>query len=134
VTNANDGLANQWIDGALHVMNAFAQNGAPEAAVAGWTGRWWSHWGPLDLVPMGDKVVAAVPATLTPFADASEISVTDRLLGRVAVANGYENFGEAVRRVADASGEITSVWFGGLQLAREADLAAELAQRHPPAG
>jgi CubicO group peptidase (beta-lactamase class C family) len=134
VTNANDGLANQWIDGALHVMNAFAQNGAPEAAVAGWTGRWWSHWGPLDLVPMGDKVVAAVPATLTPFADASEISVTDRLLGRVAVANGYENFGEAVRRVADTSGEITSVWFGGLQLAREADLAAELAQRHPPAG
>jgi CubicO group peptidase (beta-lactamase class C family) len=133
-TNANDGLANQWIDGALHIMNAFAQNGAPEPAVADWTGRWWSHWGPFDLVPMGGKVVAAVPAMLTPFADASEISVTDRLLGRVGLANGYGNHGETVRRIADASGDITSVWFGGIELAREADLAAELTRRHPAAG
>jgi CubicO group peptidase (beta-lactamase class C family) len=134
VTNANDGLANQWIDGALHIMNAFALNGAPEPAVADWTGRWWSHWGPLDLVPMGDKVVAAAPGTLTPLADASEISVAGRIVGRVAVANGYGNFGETVRRVADDGGEITSVWLGGLELAREADLAAELTKRHPAAG
>jgi hypothetical protein len=72
-------------------MNAFAVNGAPAPAVADWTGRWWSHWGPVDLVPMGDKVVAAVPAALTPLADASEISVTDRLVGRIALANGYGN-------------------------------------------
>jgi CubicO group peptidase (beta-lactamase class C family) len=134
VTNANDGLANQWIDGALHIMIAFALNGAPEPSIADWTGRWWSHWAPLDLVPMGDKVVAAVPATLTPFADASEISVTNRLLGRIAVASGYGNYGETVRRVADASGDITSVWLGGIELAREADLATELNQRHPAAG
>jgi CubicO group peptidase (beta-lactamase class C family) len=134
VTNANDGLANQWIDGALHIMNAFALNGAPEPAVAGWTGRWWSHWGPLDLVPMGDKVVTAVPAMLTPLADASEIGVTDRLLGRIGLANGYGNHGETVRRIADASGDITSVWFGGIELAREADLAAELTKRHPAVG
>ena len=42
--------------------------------------------------------------------------------------------GETVRRIADASGEITSVWFGGMQLTREADLAAELTKRHPTAG
>ena len=83
---------------------------------------------------MGGKVVAAVPATLTPFADASEISVTDRLVGRIALANGYGNHGESVRRIADASGEITSVWLGGIELAREADLAAELTKRHPAAG
>ena len=134
VTNANDGLANPWIDGALHIMNAFALNGAPESAVAGWTGRWWSHWGALDLVPMGGKVLAAVPATLTPLADASEISVSDRLLGRIGLANGYGSHGEAVRRVADASGEITGVWLGGIELKGEADLAAELTQRHPAAG
>lgn len=134
VTNANDGLANPWIDGALHIMNAFAVNGAPEPAVADWTGRWWSHWGAFDLVPMGDKVVAAVPATLTPLADASEISVADRLLGRIAVANGYGSCGEAVRRMTDADGEIKSIWFGGIELAREADLAVELEQRHPAGG
>ena len=122
VTNANDGLSIPWIDGALQIMNAFALNGAPAPAVADWTGRWWSHWGPVDLVPMGDKVVAAVPAALTPLADASEISVTDRLLGRIALANGYGNHGETVRRVADASGDIRSVWLGGIELASEADL------------
>jgi D-alanyl-D-alanine carboxypeptidase len=89
-----------------------------------------SHWGPVDLVPMGDKVVAAVPAALTPLADASEISATERLLGRIALANGYGNHGETVRRVADASGDIRSVWLGGIELASEADLAAELTRRH----
>jgi CubicO group peptidase (beta-lactamase class C family) len=133
VTNANDGLSIPWIDGALQIMNAFALNGAPAPAVADWTGRWWSHWGPVDLVPMGDKVVAAAPAALTPLADASEISVTDRLLGRIALANGYGNHGETVRRVADAGGDIRSVWLGGIELASEADLAAELTRRHPSA-
>ena len=131
VTNANDGLANPWIDGSLQIMNAFALNGAPTPAVADWTGRWWSHWGPLDLVSMGDKVVAAQPALQAPLADAAEISVDDRLLGRIALANGYGSHGETVRRTTDASGEITSIWFGGLELAREADLAAELNRRHP---
>ena len=83
---------------------------------------------------MGDKVVTALPATLTPLADASEISVTDdRLLGRIAVANGYGNHGETVRRVADARGDTRSVWLGGIELASEADLAAELTRRHPAA-
>jgi hypothetical protein len=38
-----------------------------------------------------------------------------------------------VRRVADAGGDIRSVWLGGIELASEADLAAELTRRHPSA-
>jgi CubicO group peptidase (beta-lactamase class C family) len=98
VTNANDGPANQWIDGALHIMNAFAQNGPPEPATAGWTGRWCSHLGAIDLVPMGKKVVAGMPGQLTPLADANEIVVADRTNGRIVFANGYASDGEPVRQ------------------------------------
>jgi CubicO group peptidase (beta-lactamase class C family) len=134
VANANDGLSNPWIDGALHILNAFARDGAPSPAVADWTGRWWSAWGAVDLVPMGGKVLAAQPAALTPFADAADIEVTDPRHGRIALANGYANHGEAVRRTADASGDFTSLWLGGTELRREADVAEELERLHPAAG
>lgn len=85
---ANNGLPNAWIDGALHIMNAFASKGARTPAVADWTGRWWSRWGPMDLAPMGGKVMAVQPAGMTPFSDASEIAMSDRLNGRIVLANG----------------------------------------------
>jgi CubicO group peptidase (beta-lactamase class C family) len=132
-TNANDGLANQWIDGALHIMSAFAKHGPPDPTVAGWTGRWWTHWGAADLLPMGDKVVVALPAMLMPLVDAAEIAVIDPMLGRIVLANGYGSHGENVRRVAGADGGVARLWLGGLEFVREADLAAELARRHPPA-
>ncbi len=136
VTNAIDGLANQWSDGALHIMNAFARHGAPDAAVAGWAGRWWSLWGTFDLVPMGSKVLVALPAALTPLTDASEIEVASPTSGRIAVANGYGSHGEPVRRVLDGDGEATRLWLAGTELVGEQDFAAELVGRQgqvPPA-
>lgn len=112
-------------------MSRFAAAGPPTAAVADWTGRWWTLWGAVDLVPIGDKVLMAQPASPAPFAEAGEISVSDRLSGRITTANGYRNFGERARRVFDASGTVTSVQLGGLDFTRDSDLASELEQRHP---
>ncbi len=67
VTNAIDGLANQWSDGALHILNTFARHGAPDSGIGDWAGRWWSVWTPLDLVPMGGKVLVAQPAAPLPL-------------------------------------------------------------------
>jgi Beta-lactamase len=131
VANANDGPANPWVDGALRIMSRFAAAGPPTGAVADWTGRWWSLWGAVDLVPVGDKVLIAQPALLAPFAGAGEITVSDRLSGRVTAANGFGNFGERARRVSEASGRVTSVQLGGLEFKLDSDLASELEQRHP---
>ena len=49
-----------------------------------WSGRWWSTWGPLDLVAMSDVVLAASPHFINPFMDATEIEVTGRDKGRIA--------------------------------------------------
>jgi CubicO group peptidase (beta-lactamase class C family) len=128
LTNAVDGLANQWVDGALHIMAAFARRGAPDARLADWRGRWWSLWNTLDLVPMGDRVMVAAPATLMPFMDASEIAVNDAGSGRIVLANGYGSHGEPVRRILDEAGRATRLWLAGNELVGEADLAAELAR------
>lgn len=99
LTNAIDGWAGVWVDGSIHILRAYAQNGAPTRKVKDWSGRWWTLWGAVDLLPMGDKVMAAGPGFLNPLLDAGEIEITGRNTGRIALANGYGSHGEPVRCV-----------------------------------
>jgi hypothetical protein len=89
LTNANDGFAHFWLEGAIHILRAFAQNGAPLRNVSGWTGRCWTLWGAIDLVPMGKKVLVASSAYFNPFMDASELEIRGCDAGRIALAGGY---------------------------------------------
>ena len=45
--------------------------GAPQRRVRDWTGRWWSLWGAVDLVPIGNLVMVANPHCINPFMDAT---------------------------------------------------------------
>ena len=74
LTNAIDGWAGPWLDGVIHILQGFARHGAPSREVKDWTGRWWSLWGAVDLVPMGDKVLVAVPGTWAPFSECERAS------------------------------------------------------------
>lgn len=130
VTNAVDGPADRWVDGVLHMLAAFTKHGAPDAAVSDWTGRWWSLWGAVDLVPMGDKVIVAAPALANPLQDAGEISVADRDSGRLTLATGLARHGENVRRIRRPDGTVGELWLGGMRLLPEAAAAAELEARY----
>jgi CubicO group peptidase (beta-lactamase class C family) len=130
LTNAVDGPADQWVDGILHILATFAKHGAPNSEIRDWTGRWWTLWGAVDLVPMGDKVVVAAPSLPNPFTEASEISVSDKDNGRFTAAAGTARYGESVRRVRRADGTVGEVWFGGTRLVPEAVAAAELKVRY----
>ena len=66
LTNAIDGWAGPWVDGVIHMLSAFAQHGAPSRKVRDWAGRWWGLWGAIDLVPMGNKVLAFAPGFIIP--------------------------------------------------------------------
>ena len=107
LTNAIDGWAHLWVEGITSILQAFAKNGAPSRRVKDWNGRFWTLWGAVDLVPMGDKVVWLAPGFINPIADAAEITVGSRTLGRITLANGYASFGEPVRCVRNKSGRIT---------------------------
>jgi CubicO group peptidase (beta-lactamase class C family) len=130
LTNAADGLAHPWLDGAVHILRCFAKHGPPPRKLAGWTGRWWSLWGAADLVPVGDKVFVATPAFWNPFLDASELEVTGRDRGRIALAGGFASHGEPARLVQGGRGRATELWLGGNKLLPEGKLDREMAARY----
>jgi CubicO group peptidase (beta-lactamase class C family) len=130
LTNSTDGLAGFWVDGALQALRSFAKNGAPARRLADWSGRWWSAWGATDLVPVGSKVLAATPALFNPFMDASEIEVSTRDRGRIALAAGYASHGEPVRLVRNKAGKVVEVQLAGNSLRPEAKIVKEMQMRY----
>jgi len=129
-TNATDGWAGFWLDAVLHILRPFAARGAPAQRLRDWRGRWWSSWGALDLVPVGDVVVAANPHAGNPFADVSEIRVTGRDTGRIARVHGYGSQGEAVRLVRGRGGRVSELWFGAARLLPEARQGSEMERKY----
>src|SRR5262252_3509965 len=132
LTNASDGWAGFWAEGALHILRRFATRGAPSEKLRDWAGRWWNLWGAADLVPVGDVVLVANPWIFKPLLDASEIEVTDRDEGRIALASGGGSHGERVRRTRDTAGAITEVWLAATRFVPEAVAAAEIERRYGP--
>ncbi len=130
LTNAVDGLANPWSDGVVHILRAFAAHGAPGARTRDWTGRWWSLWDTVDLVPLRDHVAVADPRMFNPFTDASELEVTGRDQATIRLAGGFADHGEPARLVRGPGGRIREVRLGGTKLVSEARIAAELKRRY----
>lgn len=129
LTNARDGCAEQWVDGTIQILQTYARNGAPSRKASGWTGRWWTFWNPIDLVPMGDKVFVARPDGFNPFMDANELAVRDRNKGWIRLAGGFENHGEPVRLVRNRRGTAIEFWLAGAKFLPEAKAAKEMAAR-----
>jgi CubicO group peptidase (beta-lactamase class C family) len=130
LTNAIDGWAGIWVDGVIHILRTFSQHGAPSRKVRDWAGRWWSVWGAVDLVPMGNKVLTVGPGFINPFADAGELEISSRDRGRIALAEGFSSHGEPVRRVRDRAGKVTEVWLGASRMLPEAKVAKEMEARY----
>ncbi len=134
LTNAIDGLAHPWLDGVVHILKAFSEQGAPSPATQDWSGRWWTIWGAGDLVPGENKVLCANPALFTPFLDAPEIEIEGQDRGRITRASAFNSPGEPARLVRDGAGRIESVWLGGGQAVAEEALRAEMLDRYGAAG
>ena len=132
LTNAADGASHGWVDGALHILRGCAQLGAPSRRAARWSGRWWSLWGAIDLLPVDGKVLVANPAQLNPLQDAIELEVDGPAHGRIALAGGFGSQGEPVHMERDAHGRPRALWLGGTRLQPEAAIAKELAARYDP--
>lgn len=135
LTNAADGPAQAWVDGALRILQAFAKNGAPSRRSAPWTGRWWSLWGAVDLLPVKDKVLVANPALGNPVQDAAELAELRRdrdgtRRGRIVLANGYAAHGEAVALTFDKRGKAQAFQLAGGRMLSGPATARELLGRY----
>ena len=135
LTNAADGLSQAWVDGALHLLSACARHGAPSRRSAAWTGRWWSLWGALDLLPVNDKVLVTNPALMNPVLDAAELGELRRardgsLRGRIVLANGYAAHGEPAALTHGARGRALALQLAGNRFLPEAVIGQELKARY----
>ena len=130
LTNAVDGWAHFWVDGIVNILQAFARDGAPSRKVQGWSGRWWSLWGALDLVPVGNKVLALAPGFLAPMTNAPELEITGRNSGRIARAPGFGSHGEPVSCVRTKSGRISVLKLAGTTFLPAGKVAREMAARY----
>ena len=133
VTNGADRLAGPWFDGALRILRGFAERGAPAKGLKDWCGRWWHMGGAIDLVPMGQRVLAAVPGQFDPFLDASELTVETKDGAAIVEASGLASPGERARLVRDRRGRVREVWLAGTRLQPERRVTAELRRRFEPA-
>lgn len=135
LTNAADGPCQAWVDGLMHILQAFEKHGAPTRQSAPWTGRWWSLWGAVDLLPVKDKVLVANPALPNPVQDAAELAELSRdrdgtRRGRIVLANGFAAHGEPVALSVDARGKARAFQLAGGRLLPEALVAKELRARY----
>ena len=130
LTNASDGPSHFWLEGALAILKRFKEDGAPKAELADWSGRWWSVWGPTDLLPVGDKVVVSMPGLTNPVAKATELTVTGPDEARISQAGGFANYGEPARLVRGDGGAVVEVRLAGGRMIAEAALAEELIGRY----
>ncbi|KQP22910.1 serine hydrolase [Pseudorhodoferax sp. Leaf267] len=128
--NSIDGFSWQWMDGLVQILQTFERHGAPTAATRAWDGRFWSPWGPTDLVPMRDRVFAVSPSFGLPFTDATELTPHGKDRAVMSQANGYASFGEEVRLVRGAKGEIKELWLGGSRNVPEAMAARAMRKRY----
>jgi CubicO group peptidase (beta-lactamase class C family) len=130
LTNCIDGWAPFWVEGCLNILRIFQARGAPSRRLRDWSGRWWTMWTAIDLVPIGNRVLVANPHMSNPFLDSTEIDVTRRDTGHIASAAGYASHGEGVRRLRDKKRKVTDIWLGGTNFKPERVLAATLERKY----
>jgi CubicO group peptidase (beta-lactamase class C family) len=128
LTNAADGWSHLWLEGVMHILKRFEQSGPPTEATADWAGRWWSLWGAVDLVPVGDRVLVAAPGLPKPLLKVPELQILGTDDARIVQAGAFASFGEPVSRRRNKSGKVTSLRLAGMTLLPEAALAKELAR------
>ncbi|MGH7153184.1 MAG: hypothetical protein ACREF3_04585 [Acetobacteraceae bacterium] len=80
-------------------------------------------------MPTAKVVLIANPHAGNPFLDASEMVVTGKDKGRIALAGGYGSHGEPVRRTRNPAGAVTELWLAGSRLVSEAAAIAEARTR-----
>jgi CubicO group peptidase (beta-lactamase class C family) len=134
IVNAVDVAPISLVDGVISILRACALNGPATPTTSNWRGRFWSIWGAVDLLPVGDRVLVTQPAQASPLLDAVELIDVDETTARIGKAHGFSSHGERARLELDADGRPGALWLGGSRLLPEAAMAAEVQQRFRSSG
>jgi D-alanyl-D-alanine carboxypeptidase len=131
ISNAADGMAPVWLDGAAMILEEGGKGGEPDAALLPWAGVWWSDWVPFLVMPQRGRILVGQASAPMPFTDRSELVPVSGRPGeaRIARAPGLGAYGETARLLTDARGRGRELWLGGTRLLPAAGASAALRRR-----
>lgn len=113
LTNVNSSNAKSICTKLVNIIDTFQQD-TPENTtnvrdLTKFEGRFYSAWGPTDVVCVGSKLFSIDPLFWTEFNDAQELSVVDDSTLRIEKASGYSSPGELVKYTFDNKGKPVSI-------------------------
>lgn len=117
LTNAYDSQATNICSKLLSIIGTFQQDTdnskLKTSSLKKFEGRYYSTWGPTDIVLVGKKLIAIESLGWTAFDDGEELSVVDENTLRIDKASGYSSPGEIVRYKFDSNGKATEINYAG---------------------
>ncbi|CAN5712551.1 hypothetical protein BH11ACT8_BH11ACT8_12140 [soil metagenome] len=118
LTNAVDGPAQELSTGILALLDAALTTPArrplggtppPLGDTSSFEGRFATAWGVLDIVRLGDRLVAPSPGGPDPVAGLDSLEVVDDSTLRVTDGDGFGSVGELIRYERDPAGVTTRI-------------------------
>jgi hypothetical protein len=124
LTNATDGPAGELAAGVLKLLDAGLRRPAvlplaiadepdiAETSTARFEGRFANLWGVLDIVRLGERLLAIDAGAADPLDEPDELAVVDDATLRITAGNGFGAVGELIHYTT-ANGEVVSIRGGG---------------------
>jgi CubicO group peptidase (beta-lactamase class C family) len=114
LTNAIDGPALEMATAAVRLLDLAAAHPDPAdghdlAALDGFTGRFATLWGVMDVVRLGGRLYGIDPTGADPAADPAELEVVDATTLRFAKVSGYGSFAELLHVTRDDDGAVVGL-------------------------
>lgn len=115
LTNAVDGPASELAVGVLGLLDFAIEKPATESTVdaSRFVGRFANMWGVMDIVQLGDRIVAIHPGGPAPVTEVDTLVVASDNALRFATGSGYGSVGEELRYVFAPDGSVVSIQGGG---------------------
>jgi len=109
----------------INILDTFQQNTdwitLPIKDILKFEGRYYSIWGPTDMVAVGKKLFAIEPLFWTEFDEAEELEVIDGNTLLISRASGYSSVGENIIYKFDDDGKAKSFTYAGRQMLKYDD-------------
>lgn len=117
LTNAYDGPAKKVCSSLINIIDTFQQDTdhikSKVADHSKFAGRFYSTWGPTDIVCVGKKLFAIDPLWWTEFDDAEELTVINETTLKIEKANNYSSPGETITFDFDTNGKAKGITYAG---------------------
>lgn len=114
------GPTEKIINSMIGIIDTFQQNASSDekstSDLKKFTGRFYSKWGPTDIVLAGNKLLSVEPSNWNDFERSEELSPIDEVTLKIKKASGYSSPGETVKYTFDENGKIKKVVDAGFTL------------------